>query len=122
MTIKAFLLGGLMIGGLFAASCKREDQTCTVLIQVVRANGGSVPSAKVRMTSNEALTSGDGEIASYLSNEQNTKLTDGNGQATFTFENPAILDVLVSHISYGTASDLIKLEPGKTVAKTITLQ
>lgn len=104
-----------------AFSCKSEDQTCTVVIRVVRANGGPATSAKVKLTSNWGLSQ-KGEIADYLSNSENTKLTDGDGSATFTFKNPAILDVEVTHISYGNASDLIKLEPGETVSKTITVQ
>lgn len=106
---------------LTALSCRSEDQTCTAVIRVVRANGGPATSAKVRLTSNHGL-SVQGEIADYLSNSENTKLTDGSGSATFTFKNPAILDVEVTHISFGNASDLIKLEPGETVTKTLILQ
>jgi hypothetical protein len=102
-------------------SCRSEDQTCTAVIRVVRANGGPATSAKVKLTSNYGLSQ-QGEIADYLSNSENTKLTDSNGSATFTFKNPAILDVEVVHISFGNASDLIKLEPGETVSKTITVQ
>jgi hypothetical protein len=106
---------------LSVVSCKSEDQTCTAVIRVVRANGGPATSAKVKLTSNWGLSQ-KGEIADYLSNSENTKLTDGNGTATFTFKNPAILDIEVTHIAYGNASDLIKLEPGETVTKTITVQ
>jgi hypothetical protein len=52
----------------------------------------------------------------------NTKITDANGEVTYTFKYPAILDIEVTHISYGSANDLIKLEEGKTVTKTVTLQ
>lgn len=120
--MKTLVWSAVFFSVLTSFSCKSEDQTCTAVIQVVRASGGVATSAKVRLTSREALTSGKGEIADYLANEANTKLTDGSGTATFTFANPAILDVEVSHISFGSANDLIKLEPGETVVKTITLQ
>lgn len=102
-------------------SCKPEDETCTAVIRVVRANGGPVTSAKVKLTSNWGLSQ-KGEVADYISDGENTKLTDATGSTTFTFKYPAILDVEVTHISYGSASDLIKLEPGETSTKTITLQ
>jgi len=102
------------------ASCSKKDETCTAVIRVVRASGALVSGAKVKLTSNEAVSnSGGGELADYL---PATKLTDGSGTVTFVFKYPAILDVEVSHVSFGSSSDLIKLEVGESVSKTITLQ
>ena len=74
--------------------------------------------------SNWALSSGEGELAPYLTDtaKTNKKVTDANGEARFDFKYPAILDIEVTHIAYGQASDLIKLEPGETVSKIVILE
>ena len=102
-------------------SCKEEDLTCTAVIKVVRSIGGPAPSARVVITSNYGATQPDSLDESLLPPD-NTKITDANGEVTYTFKYPAILDIQVTHISYGSAEDLIKLEEGKTVNKTVTLQ
>jgi hypothetical protein len=50
------------------------------------------------------------------------QLTDGNGEATFEFKYPSILDIEVTQISYGSGNDLIKLEIGETVEKYVTIE
>jgi hypothetical protein len=102
-------------------SCKEEDLTCTAVIKVVRSIGGPAPSAKVTLTSKYGEESGN-DLDPSLLPPDNTKITDANGEVTYTFKYPAILDIQVTHISYGSAEDLIKLEEGKTVNKTVTLQ
>jgi hypothetical protein len=99
-------------------SCKKEDPVCTARIIVIRPNGNTVSGAQVTLTSNFGLSS-DNELADYL---PATQLTDGNGEATFEFKYPSILDVEVTHISYGTGNDLIKLEIDKTVDKYVTIE
>jgi len=98
-------------------SCKKKDTTCNAVIKVVRQNGAIVSGAKVKMTSNFALATSD-PLADYL---PDTKLTDATGFATFEFKLPAILDIEVTHVAYGTGADLIKLEEGETVEKTIVI-
>jgi hypothetical protein len=101
-------------------SCGKEDLTCSVVVKVVRANGAPLNGARVKITSKEALTKAQGELADYL---PKTDLTDAGGIATFSFKNPAILDVEVTHVSFPIPTeDLIKLEPGETVQKVITVQ
>ena len=102
-------------------SCKEEDLTCTAVIKVVRSVGGPAPSAKVILTSKFGEESGN-DLDPALLPPDNTKITDANGEVTYTFKYPAILDIQVTHISYGTAEDLVKLEEGETVTKTVTLQ
>ncbi|MCB0819139.1 MAG: carboxypeptidase regulatory-like domain-containing protein [Bacteroidetes bacterium] len=106
------------------SSCKREDTTCKAIIKVIRPTGVAVSGANVTLISNWALSSGEGEVAGYLadSSKTNKEITDANGEARFEFKYPAILDVEVTHIAYGTAEDLIKLEPGETVTKTVILE
>jgi len=99
-------------------SCKKKDTTCTAVIKVVRQNGAIVSGAKVKMTSNFALSKND-PMAKYL---PDTKLTDATGFATFEFKLPAILDIEVTHVAYGTGADLIKLEEGESIEKTIVIQ
>ena len=99
-------------------SCKNEDPVCTAKIIVIRPNGNTVSGAQVKLTSNFGLSS-DNDLADYL---PATQLTDGNGEATFEFKYPSILDVEVTHISYGTGNDLIKLEIDETVDKYVTIE
>jgi hypothetical protein len=113
-SIAAFALGNF--------SCKETDLTCTAVIKVVRSIGGPAPSAKVTITSKFGEENDPDRIDPALTAPQNIKITDSNGEVTYTFKYPAILDITVSHISFGTAEDLIKLEEGETVRKTVTLQ
>ncbi len=99
-------------------SCKKEDTTCIAKIIVIRPNGNTVSGAQVTLTSNYGLSS-DNDLADYLPAKQ---LTDGNGEATFEFKYPSILDIEVTHISYGSGNDLIKLEIGQTVDKYVTVE
>ena len=99
-------------------SCKKEDTTCIAKIIVIRPNGNTVSGAQVTLTSNFGLSS-DNDLADYLPAKQ---LTDGNGEATFEFKYPSILDIEVTHISYGSGNDLIKLEIGETVDKYVTVE
>jgi hypothetical protein len=113
-SIAAFALGNF--------SCKETDLTCTAVIKVVRSIGGAAPSAKVTITSKFGEENDPERVDPALTAPQNTKITDSNGEVTYTFKYPAILDITASHISFGTAEDLIKLEEGETVRKTVTLQ
>ena len=103
-------------------SCKEEDLTCTAVIRVVRSIGGAAPSAKVTLTSEYGQLSETNDLDPALTAPNNTKITDLNGEVTFTFKYPAILDIEVTHVSFGTANDLVKLEEGETVTKVVTLQ
>jgi hypothetical protein len=99
-------------------SCKKEETICTAKIIVIRPNGNTVSGAQVTLTSNFGLSS-DNDLAEYLPAKQ---LTDGNGEATFEFKYPSILDIEVTQISYGSGNDLIKLEIGETVEKYVTIE
>ena len=117
--IKFFSFVLLTIVFLAAGSCADKDETCTAVIKVVGANGTPANGARVTLTSQFGLSQSS-ELATYLPAEM---LTNVNGIATFTFRYPAILDVEVTHVtSSEVSSDLIKLEVGETVNKTITLQ
>lgn len=123
-SLKLFTLLSATAMLVLVASCKREDTTCKAIIKVIRPTGVAVSGANVTLISKEALTSGEGEVAGYLadSSKTNKEITDANGEARFEFKYPAILDIEVTHIAYGTAEDLIKLEPGETVSKTVILE
>lgn len=114
--LKLILL--LVIAGaslLYLDSCKKKDETCVLLVKVVKLDGASVVSANVRVTSNYATI--NGTLPSYL---PQTKLTDGTGLAQFDFKLPAILDIEVTSV-FGTGQELIKLVPGETVSKTVVI-
>lgn len=123
-SIKILLLFALILSLGSLHSCKREDERCIAVIKVIRPTGAAVSGANVVLLSDWALTEGEGEVAPYLTDtaRTNKKVTDANGEARFEFQHPAILDIQVTHIAYGQAEDLIKLEPGQTVNKVITLQ
>lgn len=123
-SIKTILLFTLISGLGIIHSCKREDERCIAVIKVIRPTGAAVSGANVVLMSNWALTEGEGEVAPYLTDtaRTNKKVTDANGEARFEFQYPAILDIEVTHIAYGMAEDLIKLEPGETVNKVVTLE
>ena len=99
-------------------SCAKDDQTCTAVITVVKTTGAPLSGAAVKLTSLQAISKGD--LAAYL---PANAITDGSGSATFTFKQPAILDIEVTHAAYPgkKATDLIKLEPGESVQKVITM-
>lgn len=99
-------------------SCGKDDETCVAVINVVKNTGAPLSGASVKLTSQQALSKGD--IADYL---PATAVTDGAGSATFKFKQPAILDIEVTHSAFPgkKATDLIKLEPGETVQKVITM-
>jgi len=102
------------------SSCRKKDETCTLVIKAVRASGAPLSGARVKVTSKEAQTSGKGEMADYL---PKTSLTDGAGLTTFTFKFPAILNIEVTHVSFPTPTeDLIQLVPGETVHKVVTVE
>jgi hypothetical protein len=96
-------------------SCKKKDETCVLLVRVVRLDGTPLSGANVKVTSNYATI--NGTLPSYL---PAVKLTDASGMAEFTFKLPAILDIEVTSI-FGTGQDLVKLVPGETVSKTVVV-
>jgi hypothetical protein len=99
-------------------SCKRPDETCIVVIRVVRVDGVTVSGANVKLTSNYANTNGTNPLASYL---PAVKVTDSEGKAEFQFKYQAILDVEASSV-FGTGTSIVKLMPGETVSKTVIIQ
>jgi hypothetical protein len=120
--LKSAALFALILSISYMSSCKSEDTTCTAVIKVIRPTGAAVSGANVELISNWALTS-ENEVAGVLTDtsRSNKAVTDPNGEARFKFKNPAILDVKVTHITLGEGSDLIKLEPGNTVTKVVTI-
>jgi hypothetical protein len=120
--LKSAALIALVFSIGYMSSCKSEDTTCTAVIKVIRPTGAAVSGANVELISNWALTNED-EVAGYLTDtsKSNKAVTDPNGEARFKFKNPAILDVQVTHITLGEGTDLIKLEPGETVTKVVTI-
>lgn len=121
-SVKSVLIVLAAVFSMANFSCKEKDLTCTAIIKVVRSIGGPAPSAKVTLTSEYGQLSETHDLDPALVEPNNTKITDANGEVSFTFKYPAILDIKVTHISYGTAEDLVKLEEGETVTKTVTLQ
>lgn len=121
MTMKAKSLRTIILLCVIAAftlqtsACKKEDETCVLLVRVVKLDGVPLSGANVRVTSNYATI--NGTLPSYL---PQVKLTDPSGLAEFSFKLPAILDIEVTSV-FGTGQDLVKLVPGETVSKTVVV-
>ncbi len=95
-------------------SCKK-DHTCTAHIKVVDHLGTPVAGATVVLYKT-GITQYNGTPA----NVSDTKITDLNGETTHVFPNPSVLDISVS-FNNRTSSEVIRLEEGKTIEKTVTL-
>lgn len=95
----------------FLPSCKKPTD-CTVRITVLDTTGVPVSAAYVRLFSK--LPGAD--------LQDKTQTTDAYGKTLFVFKYEAILDIDASKNNSGNSSEVIKLLPGKTVEKKITIK
>ncbi len=92
-------------------SCRKEDQTCKATITVTDGAGAALSGATIHLRPNAT-------DSTHTISVDETKTTDGAGQATFEFKLQAILNCTVTSGSL-TGTGIVKLEPAKTVEKTI---
>ena len=124
MLNKIFKLG--LIGAFALAmtvtltSCEKEKETIGVII-VKNSNGVVVPNASVTVFPDQTISpSGVYPISSLTK----SKWTDANGQAEFTYELEAILNIEVTKVdgnSTYTGADIIQLIEGVTVTKIVEI-
>ena len=98
---------------LFSSACKR-NKDCDVVINVAQVTTGVVVvGATVHLYPDPALNP-------TLTMQDQTGTTDASGSVTFTFKLPAILKAdVTSPAPFGNGTQLVKLEEGKQVSKTI---
>lgn len=99
----------------FFSSCEKEDPTKAV-ITVFDILGAPVAGATVKLDVDPSAT--NNTIVSYL---PATSTTDGSGKAEFEFKLEAVLNIEVWN-GNDTVTDFIRLEQGKTIEKSVTLQ
>lgn len=98
----------------FFSGCK-EDNKCKLVVKVVDVTNTSmiISGANINISKAEGSVNAEG-------------ITDSKGEAFFTFDNEAILDINVSktdelnYTRYGKST--VRLIPGETVEKQVLLQ
>ena len=98
----------------FLSGCK-EDNKCRLVVKVVDVTNTSIviPGASIEISKESGSVKAEG-------------ITDSKGEAFFTFDNEAILDINVSktdnvgYTRYGKST--VRLVPGETEEKQVLLQ
>lgn len=116
--MRAFLLTALFFSMVisFSSSCKKEGPA-EVVITVTDTLGKAIQGAMVTLRQDSVNNPVNGVQASV--NEQ--QLTDGSGQAYFSFDLEAVL-VAEAEKGTRTARDFVRLEQSKTVTKTLIIR
>ena len=102
------------------ASCQKEKETIGIII-VKDSNGQVVSNASVTLFPEPAISPQGNLPEPSLTKTNNT---DANGQAQFTYELEAILNIEVIKVdgnSTYTAINIIRLLKGKTVTKIVEI-
>ncbi|TND10455.1 MAG: hypothetical protein FD123_97 [Bacteroidetes bacterium] len=100
---------------LLSTGCKKDTE-CDATITVVDINGVPVPGALVKLTA--VGQNGPGDVV----DQQNT---DAFGKTHHTFKLPAIFNIEATTTSppkTNNNADVLRLEIGETVEKTVTIQ
>ncbi len=101
---------------LTSISCQKKTD-CVAQVIVHDSTGHVVKGATVNLFA-EVKTAVGGTVTADLKAAGNT---DGGGQVSFTFQLPAIYNIMASYGTY-TASSIIKLEVGQTVSQTVVVR
>jgi hypothetical protein len=102
-------------------SCQKEKETIGIII-VKDSNGAVVPNTDVTLFPNQTISSGG--LYPDPSLTKGPKKTDANGQAEFTYDLEAILNIEAIKVdgnSTYTGVDIIRLLKGKTVTKVVEI-
>lgn len=110
---------------LFIGSCKKETN-CKAVVKCVNASGQPVSGASVYLYAPVQTYSGS-STKTYTGDVTASGTTDAGGSVSFTFKLPATFNISAkasvdsTTISNQNEEAVIKLEEGKTVDKTVTL-
>ena len=118
MKIKLFI-ASLAFGAItlvFNSSCQKNTD-CKLTILTKDSIGNALSGATVKLYANVKTSTG----ATVEADLKATGVSDGGGSSTYTFKLPAILDVKVV-LGSKTGIEIVKLEEGKKVDKTITVK
>lgn len=126
--MKSFVLtiAGLFIlsVSIFTLSCKKETD-CKAVIKCVDVNGFAVSGAHVYLYAPVKTYTGT-SVTTQTADVTASGTTDGTGTVSFLFKLPATFDIDATATLDSTAisnkGGVIKLEAGKTVDKTVTLE
>ncbi len=108
------ILSGLFLISIISlsTSCDR-DKSCKATVECKDANGQAVKGAEVYLYAN-IKPNVDGDIKAH-------GVTDDNGKVSFIFKLPAIFNVNAT-VNSKKANGMIKLEEGKEITETVTVQ
>ena len=96
----------------FISGCKEEDNKCklVVIVQDVTDSSIRIPGVTINISKGSGSVKANG-------------VTDSKGEAHFTFDNEAILDINVSLPgTTRSGKSTVRLIPGETVEKQVLLQ
>lgn len=116
LKITAFLFSLIIIATTFS-SCTKDSDTIGI-IKVVNSNGQAMSGVTVVLNQQNTTPGTD-----PIENLKQTKTTDANGKASFTYRYESILDVNVSYTNISgdtfSGSGVIRLLRGKTEQITV---
>ena len=115
LKVTAFLFSLIIIATTFS-SCTKDSDTIGI-IRVVNSSGQAMSGVTVVLNQQNSIPGTD-----PIENLKQTKTTDANGKASFTYRYESILDVNVSKISNNdtySGSGVIRLLRGKTEQITV---
>ncbi len=114
--IFSVIIGGVLIIGAGASCQKKTD--CKLTVKTTDSAGAVLGNSTVKVFANVKTSSGSTVEADLKA----TAVSDGSGNAIFTFKLPAILDVQVVGSNGKKGVGIVKLEEGKNVDKTISVK
>ena len=116
LKITAFLFSLIIIATSFS-SCTKDSDTIGI-IKVVNSSGQAMSGVTVVLNQQNSIPGTD-----PIENLKQTKTTDANGKASFTYRYESILDVNVSYTNISgdtySGSGVIRLLRGKTEQITV---
>lgn len=95
-------------------SCKK-DKECIARITITDDQSNTISGATVRLYYTDTSSTGT------VGNIDETKLTDANGEAEFTFELEAILFIEASKDTLS-GTGIVRLTPGEMVEETVVIK
>lgn len=119
LNLPVLLFAAVLLYTIFPSCTKETD--CVAVVKCVDTVGNPVASADVLLYAKVKNSAG----VTYTADITASVSSDNAGEASFTFELPAIYDILATK-TVGTKSlsgvGIIKLEEGESVEKTVTLR
>jgi hypothetical protein len=116
MKVLRYLLLSVLLGSVAFTACKKTGPADATII-VIDSTGKRIQGALVVLRQDSVVNPTNNVQASV--NE--TGITDGSGQATFSFKLEAVLNVEASKGNL-TGRDYIRLEQSKIVTKTVLIR